>query len=143
MEEAEKQSITVSVKVYASIEKVWMCWNNPEHIVNWYFASDDWHAPYAVNDVRVDGKFQITMAAKDGSNSFHFWGVYTRVEENKCLAYTIGDGRWVQITFEELDDAVLVTETFEPEKMNSTELQQAGWQAILDNFKKYVEAVDL
>ncbi|PJJ79016.1 SRPBCC family protein [Mucilaginibacter auburnensis] len=139
METAQK-TITVTATVNAPVEKVWQFWNEPEHIKGWAFASDDWHAPNAENDLRVDGKFSTTMAAKDGSFSFDFGGVYTNVQEHKYIAYTIGDGRKVEITFTGNGDSTEVVETFEPEGMNSLEMQQGGWQAILNNFKKYAEA---
>jgi uncharacterized protein YndB with AHSA1/START domain len=130
----------LTATVNAPVEKVWQFWNEPEHIKGWAFASDDWHAPNAENDLRVDGKFSTTMAAKDGSFSFDFGGVYTDVQEYKYIAYTIGDGRKVEITFNGNGDNTEVVETFEPEGMNPLEMQQAGWQAILNNFKKYAEA---
>ncbi len=140
METAEKTAITVETLVNAPVEKVWKCWNEPEHIKGWAFASDDWHAPYSENDVRTDGKFKTTMAAKDGSFSFDFEGVYTNVQPNKVIEYTMGDGRKVKIVFSEKGNETKVTETFDPESENSVEMQRGGWQAILDNFKKYTEA---
>lgn len=139
METAKKTTITVSAIINAPVAKVWEIWTNPEHIKQWTFASDDWHAPYADNDVRVDGTFKTTMAAKDGSFSFDFAGVYTKVENHKRLEYVLGDGREVIITFTEDGDTTKVVETFDPESQNSIEMQQSGWQSILDSFKNYVE----
>jgi uncharacterized protein YndB with AHSA1/START domain len=139
METAAKK-ITVQNTVNAPIAKVWKLWNGPEHITQWAHASDDWHAPYADNDPRTGGKFKTTMAAKDGSFSFDFEGEYTTVEDHKLIEYAIADGREVQITFEGLGDSTKITETFDPETINPIEMQRGGWQAILDNFKKYVEA---
>jgi uncharacterized protein YndB with AHSA1/START domain len=139
METAKKAAITVSTIVNAPVAKVWDIWTNPEHIKQWTFASDDWHAPYAENDVRIDGTFKTTMAAKDGSFSFDFGGVYTKVENHKLIEYVLGDGREVKITFTENGNTTKVVETFDPETENSIEMQQNGWQSILDNFKKYVE----
>lgn len=139
MDTAKKTTITVSAIINAPVAKVWEIWTNPEHIKQWTFASDDWHAPYADNDVRVDGTFKTTMAAKDGSFSFDFAGVYTKVENHKHLAYVLGDGREVVITFTEDGDTTKVVETFDPESQNSIEMQQSGWQSILDSFKNYVE----
>jgi uncharacterized protein YndB with AHSA1/START domain len=136
----DKTAITVETTVKAPVEKVWEHWTKPEHITKWCQASDDWHAPFAENDVRVEGTFKTTMAAKDGSMSFDFGGVYTGVEENKLIEYTIGDGRKVKITFSGNGDETKVMETFEPEGTNPIEMQRGGWQAILDNFKKYSEA---
>jgi len=140
METAERTAITVETLVNAPVEKVWKCWNEPEHIKGWAFASDDWHAPYSENDVRTNGKFKTTMAAKDGSFSFDFEGVYTNVQPNEVIEYAMGDGRKVKIVFSENGNETKVTETFDPESENSIEMQRGGWQAILDNFKKYTEA---
>jgi uncharacterized protein YndB with AHSA1/START domain len=132
--------ITVQTIVNAPIEKVWECWNRPEHITGWAFASDDWEAPAAENDLRVGGKFKTRMAAKDGSSGFDFEGVYSQVKEHELIEYDMSDGRHVKVVFEETPEGVRVTETFDPEQENTEELQRSGWQAILDNFKKYVEA---
>ncbi len=132
-------NITISTTIQASIEKVWDCWTLPEHIVNWNFASPDWHAPAAENDLREGGEFVFTMAARDGSVSFDFTGIYTSVELHKLIEYRIADGRKVSVQFLAEANHVVVTETFETENENSPEMQEAGWQAILDNFKDYVE----
>lgn len=139
METATKTQITVEAIVKAPVEKVWKYWNEPEHIKQWAFASDDWHVPFAENDARTSGKFKTTMAAKDGSMSFDFEGVYAHVETNKVIEYAIADGRKVKITFATQGSETKVTETFEPEGLNPVEMQRGGWQAILDNFKKHAE----
>jgi uncharacterized protein YndB with AHSA1/START domain len=133
------KKITVETFVNASPEKVWNSWTSPEHIQQWLFASDDWHCPKAVNDLKVGGRFSSTMAAKDGSMGFDFGGEYTEVEENKVIAYTMDDRRTVRVTFTPENDGVRVTETFEMESQNPEEMQRGGWQAILDNFKKHTE----
>lgn len=140
METAAKTNITVEAIIHAPVEKVWKFWNEPKHISQWCAASDDWHAPYAENDLRKDGKFKTTMAAKDGSFSFDFGGVYTKVEPNKTIEYTMDDGRKVSIIFSAQGDSTKVTETFEAETENPIEMQRGGWQAILDNFKKHTES---
>lgn len=122
------------------MEKVWEFWNQPEHIMNWAFASDDWEAPAAENDLQVGGKFVTTMAAKDKSVSFDFSGVYTKVDNHESIEYSMDDGRKVSVKFETVPEGTKITETFDPENENPEEMQRAGWQAILDNFKKYVEA---
>jgi uncharacterized protein YndB with AHSA1/START domain len=132
-------TITVQNTVNAPVEKVWKYWTEPQHITQWCQASDDWHAPYADNDLREGGNFKTTMAAKDGSFSFDFGGVYDKVDNHKAIEYTMGDGRRVTITFEDKDNATNVVETFDPENTNSIDMQRTGWQAILDNFKKYTE----
>jgi len=131
--------ITVKTTINASIEKVWNFWTLPEHITKWSFASPDWHTPYAENDLRESGKFKSTMAAKDGSMSFDFEGEYTLVKQNKAIEYIMADGRKVEISFNEIPNGVEVIESFDPETQNPEEMQRGGWQAILDNFKSYVE----
>jgi uncharacterized protein YndB with AHSA1/START domain len=139
METTERTTVTVEATINAPVEKVWEAWTKPQHITKWCNASDDWHAPYAENDVRKDGKFKTTMAAKDGSVSFDFEGHYTNVQPNKLIEYAIADGRRVRVAFSPQGTATKVTETFETENENPVEMQRGGWQAILDNFRKYVE----
>lgn len=134
-----KTQITVKTTVNVSAQKAWDVWSMPHHIMNWSFASPDWHTPAATNDLRVGGKFSSTMAAKDGSMSFDFAGVYTKVDLHKRIEYTLGDGRTVQIEFAEKEGKTTITETFETESQNPVEMQRDGWQAIMDNFKKYAE----
>ncbi len=131
--------ITVSATVNAPIEKVWQYWTAPEHITQWNSPSPDWHTPTATNDLRIGGKFSSIMAARDGSMSFDFNGEYVDIQDNQRIEYNIADGRNVVVTFEQEGNSVKVTETFDPENMNSLEMQQGGWQAILDSFKKYTE----
>lgn len=140
MKSSEKTKLTVQVTIHAPIEKVWNLWTDPNHIIKWNNASDDWHTPRAENDLRAGGKFLSRMEAKDGSFGFDFSGTYTNVEPLKKIEYTLEDERNVQIIFVAEGDKTTVTETFEAEQENSEELQQAGWQSILDNFKKYTEA---
>lgn len=133
--------ITVSATVAAPISTVWSSWTDPAHITKWCQASEDWHAPYADNDVRTGGTFKTTMAAKDGSFSFDFAGRYTNVIPNQLLEYVMEDGRKVSIAFQSAGDHVAIAETFDPETENPAEMQRSGWQAILDNFKRYTEAL--
>lgn len=139
MESANKTLITVKATIYAPIEKVWELWTLPEHIRKWNNASDDWHTPFAENDLRVGGKFLSRMEAKDGTYGFDFEGVYDKIKINERIEYKISDGRKVNIIFTSDGNAVKVTETFEAESTNSEELQRNGWQAILNNLKKYAE----
>lgn len=136
----QKQPITVTTTVKAPIEKVWKYWTHPEHITQWNNASDDWFTPRASNDLRPEGKFNFRMEARDGSFGFDFEGIYNAVKEHEMIAYSIIDGRKVSIRFESEGSQTTVTETFEAENENSIELQQKGWQSILDNFKKYTES---
>jgi uncharacterized protein YndB with AHSA1/START domain len=138
--ESKTVAITVEALVKAPVEKVWTHWNEPKHITQWAYASDEWHAPYAENDLRKDGTFKTTMAAKDGSMSFDFGGVYTAVETNKLIAYTMSDGRTVKVEFIPQGQHTRVVETFDAESQHSVDMQRAGWQAILDNFVNYTEA---
>ncbi|HEX9980691.1 MAG TPA: SRPBCC family protein [Flavobacterium sp.] len=133
------KKITVQTLVSSPISKVWEYWNQPEHVTKWYQASDDWHAPHAENDLREGGKFSTTMAARDGSMSFDFEGVYDRVEENRVIDYTIADGRKVWIAFDDMGNSTKITQTFEMENEHPEEMQRGGWQAILDNFKNFAE----
>ncbi len=130
--------ITVEAVINAPMEKVWDYWNKPEHITKWAFAQDDWEAPAAENDLRVGGMFKTTMAAKDKSAQFDFGGTYTVVKEHERIEYDFGD-RHASVAFIQTPEGVKVTQTFDPEQTNSEEKQRSGWQAILDNFKKYVE----
>ncbi len=130
--------ITIGVNIDSSIEKVWEAFTNPQHIVKWNFAVAEWHCPQAKNDLRPGGVFSYTMAAKDGSMSFDFSGIYDSVIPHQEIAYTLGDGRKVQVIFNPSAHGVEVVQHFEPESMNPVETQQAGWQAILNNFRDYV-----
>jgi uncharacterized protein YndB with AHSA1/START domain len=131
--------ITVESTINAPVEKVWKYWSAPEHITKWCSPSEDWHAPRAENDLTKGGKFLTRMEAKDGSFGFDFAGVYDEVKTNELIEYTMSDGRNVVIKFAGNASETRVTETFDPETQNSLEMQKAGWQAILDNFKKYTE----
>ena len=131
--------ITVEAVVKAPLEKVWKYWNEPEHLTHWSFASNDWHAPSATNDLRPGGKLIVRMEAKDGSFGFDFGGIYDVVKEHEEISFTMGDGRRVDIVFTPQGDATKVTETFDAESTHPLDFQQAGWQSILDNFKQYAE----
>ena len=135
----ENKNVSVETTIDAPVDKVWKCWTTPEDIVQWNSASDDWYTPKADNDLTEGGEFLFRMEARDGSFGFDFSGTYDKIEEKKLLEYALTDNRKVSVAFEESDGKTTVTETFEPEKENPVEIQQQGWQAILDNFKKYVE----
>jgi predicted 3-demethylubiquinone-9 3-methyltransferase (glyoxalase superfamily)/uncharacterized protein YndB with AHSA1/START domain len=136
----EKTNITVETTIHAPIDKVWQHFTAPAHIEQWNAASDDWHCPKAINDLRTGGTFVFTMAARDGSVFFDFNGIYDEVVENQHIAYTTADGRKVEVEFRAEGGNTHVVETFEAENIHSHEMQRAGWQAILDNFKKHTEA---
>ena len=133
--------VTVQANINAPIDKVWDYWTSPSHITRWNSASEDWHTPSAANDLRVGGRFSSRMEARDGSMGFDFGGEYTEVEAFRKLVYKIDDGRQVEVLFSSHGDGgpTEVVESFETEDLNSVEMQRGGWQAILDNFKKYVE----
>lgn len=141
------EKITIGTKVNSDIDTVWNTWTAPEHIKKWNNASPDWHTPKAENDLRKGGKFSSRMEVKDGSMGFDFGGTYDEVVPNKNIRYTLDDGRQVDIAFlpigqagAKADNGIAITETFEPDSQNPVDMQRQGWQAILDNFKKYVES---
>jgi uncharacterized protein YndB with AHSA1/START domain len=139
MEATARKTITIETTVDAPASKLWEFWTLPEHVTEWNHASDDWHSPHAENDVRQGGRFLFTMAAKDGSFSFDFAGTYGEVKPNQYLEYTMDDGRKASVQFTSLGNQTRVVESFEAEDTNPIEMQRGGWQAILDNFRKYAE----
>jgi len=138
----KENAITIKASINKPVETVWEKWTTPNDIQNWNFATDDWHCPKATNDLRVGGSFVSTMAAKDGSFSFDFSGTYTNVKNNEIIEYTIADGRKVKVMFEDNGNSTNIVSIFEPESVNPLEMQQGGWQAILNNFRKYVESIN-
>ena len=133
--------ITVQCTVNVPIDKVWEFWTVPEHIIKWNNASEDWHTPKAINDLKVGGKFCYTMAAKDESMRFDFEGEYTNLNHYSIIEYKLDDNRLVKITFEAVANGVIVSEYFDAEEKHSGEMQRQGWQAILNNFKNYTEKI--
>jgi uncharacterized protein YndB with AHSA1/START domain len=133
--------ITVSITTPITLETAWQVWTNPEHIVNWNFASDDWCAPRASNDLKNGGTFSYRMEAKDGSFGFDLNGTYTNVKPLELIEYSLEDDRKVSILFESKDNETHIIQTFEAENQNPIELQQNGWQAIMNNYKKYAESL--
>ncbi|MRG45248.1 activator of HSP90 ATPase [Chitinophaga sp. SYP-B3965] len=132
--------ITVQSTVSADKNKAWDYYTNPRHITKWNFAADDWQCPSATNDMRVGGKYSARMEAKDGSFGFDFEAIYDEVVPGERFTYTMGDGRAATVNFKGQGDKTDVVVTFDAETQNSEEMQRGGWQAILDNFKKYTEA---
>lgn len=134
------EKIKIDITILAPVEKVWDYYNEPEHIVKWNFAHESWECPKSENDLRVGGKFNNRMEAKDGSFGFDFVGVYDEVVENQLIKYHMEDGRKVEIIFEEIDEnTTKIKISFDPETQNSVEMQREGWYAILNNFHKHVE----
>lgn len=132
--------ITVETTIDAPVEKVWEFYTETKHVTKWNNASEDWHTPWAKNDLRVGGKFVYRMEAKDGSAGFDFNGIYDEVNKYEIIAYTIEGGRKVKVVFTKRgEETTHVKVTFDPENENPIEMQRDGWQAILNNFKDYVE----
>jgi len=140
MATTEKTLLSVTTMVDAPVSVVWNTWIDPNQIVKWNTAAPEWHCPSAENDLRIGGKFSYRMEAKDGSFGFDFGGEYTQVIPEKYIEYVLGDGRVVQVEFEAKDNKTFVSESFEAESTHPIEMQQSGWQAILDNFKKQAES---
>ena len=133
--------VTIEVAISANVEEVWEAWTKPEHITKWNFASEDWQCPKAENDLGVGGKYWARMEAKDGSFGFDFEAIYDEVIDQKKIQYTMSDGRSATTEFVSLGDKTQVTTVFDAEGTNPIEMQKSGWQAILNNFKKYVETM--
>ncbi|MCU0368823.1 MAG: SRPBCC domain-containing protein [Cyclobacteriaceae bacterium] len=133
-----QEKITVKVTVSAEKQKVWDYYTQPEHITKWNFADPSWHCPTATNDMKVGGRYIVRMEAKDGSFGFDFDAVYTEINQGEDFTYEFG-GRLAKVEFTEINGQTDVIIKFDPETENSIELQKNGWQAILDNFKKYTE----
>jgi uncharacterized protein YndB with AHSA1/START domain len=134
--------ITVETLVKAPLSRVWDAWNTPADIKKWNSAHESWHTTQSTVDLREGGKFMSRMEAKDGSEGFDFEGAYTRIVPKQVIEYQMSDGREVRVEFDDRAGGVVVKETFDAETENTPELQRQGWQAILDNFGRYVEARD-
>ncbi len=133
------ERITVKNNVKATAGKVWKLWSDPRDIEKWNTPSEDWHTPHAENDLRVGGRFVSRMEAKDGSFGFDFKGTYNEVIPEKRIVYTMEDGRMAEIDFKEQHGETEIVTSFDPETENPVDMQRDGWQAILDNFKRYAE----
>jgi uncharacterized protein YndB with AHSA1/START domain len=131
--------ITVKTSINASMETVWKKWTNADDIPHWNFASPDWSCPKAQNTLEVGKGFNYRMEAKDGSMGFDYTGLYTSIKNHELIEYKLEDGRKVVISFKKEGDSVELIETFDADDQHPAEMQQQGWQAILDNFKSYVE----
>ena len=131
--------ITIQTTISADKKKVWDYYTDPKHIVHWNFASDDWCCPSAKNDLRVGGKYNARMEAKDKSFGFDFEATYDEMVIEEKFTYTMDDGRKVNVSFEDIDGKTNIIIVFDAEKENSEEMQKSGWQSILNNVKSYVE----
>jgi uncharacterized protein YndB with AHSA1/START domain len=132
--------ITISAEISCSKQTAWELYTQPQHIVNWNFASDDWECPSATSNLTPGGKYTTRMQAKDGSFGFDLEAIFTEVIPQVKICYSLYDDRAVEIHFEEKDGKTIVTTHFEAESENPREMQQQGWQAILNNFKQYCES---
>jgi uncharacterized protein YndB with AHSA1/START domain len=132
------EKITVRAIVAVEKQTVWDCYTRPEHITQWNFADPSWCCPSATNDLRVGGRYLARMEARDGSFGFDFDAIYSELREGERFTYIFG-GREATVTFQDLAGATEVIVRFDPESENTPEIQRQGWQAILDNFKRYTE----
>lgn len=135
------EQITIKANILKPIESVWDGYYLPKHVIHWNFASDTWHCPKASNEFVVGGKFNYRMEAKDGSFGFDFIGIYDEIIKHKKMTYHLLDDRKVIVLFTKTDRGTHVEVTFDTEEENSIELQEMGWQAILDQFKSYMESL--
>ncbi|MDD2798531.1 MAG: SRPBCC domain-containing protein [Bacteroidales bacterium] len=133
--------IKVEVLINNTLEKVWSAWITPSDIEKWYFASPDWYVPAAENDLRVGGRFKTVMSSRDKTMGFDFEGTYTEVNNLSKIVYVLADERVVETTFTLESNGVKVTQIFDPETENPIEMQQYGWQCILENFKIHVDSL--
>jgi len=132
--------LTVHATINANRKKVWDYYTKPEHITKWNFADPSWHCPSAENDMRIGGKYKARMEARDGSFGFDFEAVYTKLDDEERFTYVMADGREVTVDFLNMGPKTDMIVKFDAETENPIEMQKGGWQAILDNFKKYTEA---
>ena len=132
--------LSVSANINAPLSQVWKLWTTPNDVMQWNFAHESWHCPHATNELTIGGEFHYQMAAKDGSFAFDFWGTYDVIENEKRLEITLGDNRKMIVEFIASGNTTMITEHFDPEKVNPIEMQEQGWQAILNQFKLYAES---
>lgn len=132
------KKITVTAAIDADTAKVWEYYTNPKHITGWNFADPSWHCPSAENDMQISGTYKARMEARDGSFGFDFEAIYSEIIPGKEFTYSFG-GRTVNVKLESAANQTVISVTFDPENENPLEMQQAGWQSILNNFKTYTE----
>ncbi len=142
MNDNENGWITVAETVAGDPNTVWKLYTSDDHIVHWHYATDTWHTPRAVSDLQPGGRFVYRMESRDGSAGFDFDGVFDTVEKPRRLRYTLSDGRRADVRFDADGGRVRVTVAFEPDGETDRAMQEAGWQAILTNFRKYAESRD-
>ncbi|MDY5813190.1 MAG: SRPBCC domain-containing protein [Bacteroides sp.] len=132
-------TIHIQAFIHKELAQVWEAYTHPQHIIHWNFANSQWHCPQATNDLRIGGRYFTRMEAKDGSFGFDFTAIYTRLTPHSSFTYRLEDNREVNVSFAQQDSGTLVNVVFHAEEQTPLELQRTGWQAILDNFKNYVE----
>lgn len=130
--------IIIKAIINSDAKKVWNYYTNPDHIINWNFAHSTWHCPQAENDMKIGGRYFARMEAKDGSSGFDFIANYTEIDEGKQFTYGF-DKRTVTVKINPMEYYTELIVVFDPETENPIEMQRNGWQAILNNFKNYVE----
>ncbi|MBR9860209.1 activator of HSP90 ATPase [bacterium] len=137
---SQTEPIHIQALVNANASKAWEYYTSPEHITQWNFADPSWCCPTAENDLRIGGTYKARMEAVDGSMGFDFIAVYKELDPGKRFTYVMEDGRNARVEFIPEDEQTRVTVTFDPEGENPIEMQRAGWQAILNNYKSYTES---
>ncbi len=133
------KQLKIEAFIEAPVSRVWQCWTRPEHITQWNFASEDWRCPSAQVDLRTGGEYLARMESRDGSMGFDFRGNYGEVVQEERVVLLLEDGRRAMTRFESSPTGTRVETVFDAETQNPPELQQQGWQAILNQFKFYVE----
>jgi uncharacterized protein YndB with AHSA1/START domain len=131
--------LEVRATIAAPLDQVWDKWTQAAHVVNWNFAHESWCCPKAKVDFSVGGSSSYRMEAKDGSAGFDLIATFTAIEDRKQILSVLADGRKVAVDFSVEDEQTMLVQRFEPEQENPLELQQGGWQAILNQFKSYCE----
>jgi Uncharacterized conserved protein len=133
------EKITVEIVTQKRIPEAWDVFTNPYFIVQWNFASNDWHCPSAKNNLVENGTFCYRMESTDGKTGFDFSGTYIKIDPYREIIYELDDTRMVRVEFLEINKEVIVRETFDAEKVNQASHQKQGWQSILDNYKSVLE----
>jgi uncharacterized protein YndB with AHSA1/START domain len=133
------QPISVSTTVDVPRSETWHYYTEAEHVINWNFASEDWHCPAARNDLREGGTFAITMASKDGNMEVELEGTYEEIKPEQHIAYTLENGNKVTVDFKDQDDGTRVDIRFEPDPDEDHDSQRDQWEGILGNFRQYAE----
>jgi uncharacterized protein YndB with AHSA1/START domain len=139
LRQMERNKITIKSTIETDIITLWHAYTEPNQIVQWNFASDDWQCPWAESDLKVGGKYTARMEARDGSYGFNFQATYTEIRPYERIVYVMDDGRVVSTTFLEANGVPTITTVFDAETQNPVEMQRKGWQSILENLKRYIQ----